>query len=358
MKRKIVYSVLLLFTVLFWNGTVFAEEISVITANAWPGLSDKGFFSCKEYEPEDVRGFRREVLLTGLAELDADVVVLNGINPVSDFADAAAESLEMNYSAWVSRSGFRVGPVSIPVNLKEGDAVFTSEALRAEEAGRLSLNSLLSTGFVTAGAKNAVQVIGRKIFIPGITDAEGNELGVYIFSASWSESVFNDRKTMERLMDAYLAGDISSDLYPVLIDEAVSGAEIRRLEAEKTLSFINSVAGASPVILAGSLNALPESDELKILKDAGFVDVFERSGRGNGYTIDIERNSNFKKFSEDSTTAYEFTSSRYRADYIFVRGEGLKPVSAEIVLDDPVYGVYPSNRFGIKAVIDVGKSRD
>ena len=59
---------------------VFAEELTFVTLNAWSGLNYKGFFNCEEYETENDRLFREEVLISGLKGLDADVIVLNGIN--------------------------------------------------------------------------------------------------------------------------------------------------------------------------------------------------------------------------------------------------------------------------------------
>lgn len=355
MKRNCIKEIILLFSVLICSGTAFAEELSIVTANAWSGMSNKGFISCEEYEPDDVRGFRTEILISGLKELDADIIVLNGLNPAVKTAGMLASELEMSVSAWVSRSGMRIGPVSLPLNLKEGDAVLTAEALSAEPAGRLSLNSLISTGVFTFAGRDGVQVIGRKITVPGISGDDGNAFALYVFSAVWSESVFNDKDSLDRLMTAYLSGEIDAEKYPEYISRAVEGAEARRAEAEKTLSFINSVAGSAPVILAGSLNALPGSGELQILKDAGFTDVYERSGRGPGNTVDSKRNSNFAKLNDEAAAVYDLVKSSFRADYILIRGSELKPRSADIVLDEPVYGVFPSNRFGVRAVIDISK---
>ncbi len=345
-------------TAVIFSGYVFAEELTVVTVNSWSAMNHSGFLRCDEYEEETVRGFRQEVLTTGLKELEADVIILNGINPAESFAAETALELGMNADVWVSRSGIRFGPVSLPLNLKEGDAILSAEKLASEPAGRMSLNSTLSTGAVTLFARDGVQVFGRKIDITA--EGESTAGGVYIFSAVWNESLFNDENSLRRLTDAYLSGEINADDYMLLVKDAVEGAETRLVQAGRTLSFINSIAGAGPVIVAGSFNALPDSPEIKVLKDAGFIDVFERAGKGPGYTIDVQKNSNYQKLrqaAEDNGDpagiALDIMSGKYRTDYIMIRGAGLKPLSAGIVLDKPVYGVYPSNRFGVSAVIDI-----
>jgi hypothetical protein len=322
--------------------TVSAEELTFVSVNSWAGLEYKGFISCKEYETENDRNFRHEVLLSGLETLKADVIVLNGINPANQSAADGAEKLGMNYLVQTSRSGLRIGPVSLPLNLREGDAIFTNKALETEAAGRIHMNGSFSNNIFTLFSRKGVQVLGQRV--------KAGDAEFYVFSAVWTESLFNDAKSLGLLLEGYLKGDISSEDYPLLIEDAVSGAEIRAAQAAETLSFINKTAGESPVILMGSLNALPDSKEISLLKNAGFSDVYQKVGRGKGNTIDLSGNSNYEKIPEGSGIA-ESLNGDYRADYILIRGEGVNPVSAEVVLNVPVYGVYPSNRYGIKAVI-------
>ena len=364
MKKLNKIAILIILTVIFTTSQLFSEELTFVTVNAWSGLDYSGFFNCNEYEEDNVRGFRGEILTTGLKDLDADVIVLNGINPAGRISVDTAASLGMIASSSISRSGFRIGPVGLPINLREGDAVLTAKNWTAVPAGRLHMNGAFSKSVFTLFSREGVQVLGFRL-VPAVEEAPINEVSdvedtlLYVFSAVWTESLFNDERSMRRLTDAYLSGEITADEYPVLVENAVAGAKARLQQAEQTLSFINSVAGSAPVVLLGSLNTLPDSQELKVLKSAGFIDVYEEAGRGAGYTIDTVSNSNFEKIREaaedgnDAAAALNILSGGYRADYIMTRGEGLKAISAEIVLDEPVYGVYPSNRFGVKAVIQL-----
>ena len=337
MKRLLLIISTLIFTTL-----LYAQDLTIVTMNAWPGLSGKGFFNCEEYESEEVREFRQEVFSAGLAKLDADIIILNGINPAQEFAESAGGNLGMVSNGWISKSGFRIGPVSLPLNLKTGDAILARPEFSPEPAGRKVLNGGFSNGTFTFFSRNGVQIISSRLTI-GETD-------IYVFSAEWSESVFSDRNSLEMLLDAYLENGIEPEVYSDSIEDAVGGARLRLTEAEETLAFINRTAGEAPVILCGSLNALPGSEEMNILMSAGFMDVFEETGSGAGNTYDPGLNKNVDKM-DDSRP-----STGHRTDYILIRGEALAPVDAELVLNKPVYGVYPSNRFGVKAVIRLSEN--
>lgn len=334
-------TVLILFAIVF-STAVFAEDISIVTINAWPGLEEKGFLNCGEIETAEVRLFRQEVLTTGLAKLEADIISLNGINPAPAMAGEAAEALGMSADAWISKSGFRIGPVGLPMNLKTGDAILAREDLAAQFAGRKVLGGGISNRTFTLFSRRGTQIISSMVNIAGRE--------VWIFTAEWSESIFSDRESLDFLLDSYLAGDLEPELYAEAVKDAVDGAALRLTQAEETLAFINSTAGEAPVVLCGSLNALPGSSEMKLLESAGFTDVYAAAGRGSGNTLDPKRNTNLSKIKGPLPAA------GYRTDYILIRGEGLKALSAELVFDEPVYGVYPSSRFGVKAVVRLSES--
>ncbi|MDC7226077.1 MAG: hypothetical protein PQJ61_04860 [Spirochaetales bacterium] len=344
MKRNISRLITLVLAV-FIIESAAAEELSFVTVNAWSGMDYSGIISCDEYESDGDREFRREILTSSLADTSADVIVLNGLNPAGPAAGAVSGELGMKSYAWVSRSGVRIGPVSLPANLKEGDAVLTAEGLTVEPAGRMQMKGLSAGSAVTLFARDGVQAAGCLV--------STGDVSFYVFSVVWTESLFADKESLLTLLSAYSNGEISGEEYTGFTENAVEGAAARLEQAAETLSFINSVAGETPVVLMGSLNALPGSAELDLLTDAGFIDIYARSGRGPGYTVDMAGNSSFKKIPEGGLQkARALLSGQYRSDYILMRGRGMKPVSAEIVLDEPVYGVFPSARYGVKAVIE------
>ena len=334
--------IILVIAALVSAAIISAEDLSLVTINAWPALDYSGFISSGQYEPEEVRLFREEVLISGLKELNPDAAVINGLNPADSRAGEIAAELDMFYDSAVSRSGVRIGPVSLPINLREGDAVLADSRFSPEPAGRKLLGGGISNNTFTLFSRNSSQIICTKL------NTSAGE--IYVYSAVWRGSRFSDKASLTALTDKYLDGEIPPEDYSRLIENAVSGTEERIAQAEETLAFINSTAGKAPVILMGSLNALPGSKELMLLKEAGFTDVYEAVGRGKGYSWDSNVNSNIGKMGEDAL------SGKYRIDYILIRGGEMVPVSAEMVFDEPVYGVYASARFGIKAVVRLPES--
>ncbi len=327
----------ILIILLIMSASVFAEDISVLTVNAWPGLDYRGLIFSGEYETDEVRNFRTEILEKEFRDLNPDIAVITGANPVSDFAELLSEPLGMSAGYRISRSGFRIGPVGLPLNLKEGGIILVDNEYPSEDIDYKNLNRGLSFKNFSAFSKNMHQIYCRKAVIDNTT--------VFIFAVEWRESIFADRETLSMLMNNYLSGELEAEAYADRIDDAVKGSETRLKQAEESLAFINNIAGENPVILMGSLNGLPGSPEINLLKDAGFTDVFESVGRGKGNTLDSERNPNIEKAGEDAV------QGAYRTDYIMIRGDRLKAVSAKLVFNEAVYGVFPSNRFGVQATV-------
>jgi endonuclease/exonuclease/phosphatase family metal-dependent hydrolase len=111
------------------------------------------------------------------------------------------------------------------------------------------------------------------------------------------------------------------------------------------------IDGPPPVIL-GDLNADPDSDEMRYLRGlatlAGtsvfFADCWSATREDKGYTYD-RKNPYALRSREPSR----------RIDYIFVRGpDGHlrgEPLSAELAMNEPVDGVWPSDHFAVVAEI-------
>jgi endonuclease/exonuclease/phosphatase family metal-dependent hydrolase len=116
-----------------------------------------------------------------------------------------------------------------------------------------------------------------------------------------------------------------------------------------------------PPVLLGDFNADPDSDEMRFLRglhaidgaSVYFADCWSTTtgaepGAGPGYTYD-RRNTYALRSREPSR----------RIDYAYVRGPGRhlagEPLSARVVLDEPVDGVWPSDHFGLLAEIHAAK---
>jgi endonuclease/exonuclease/phosphatase family metal-dependent hydrolase len=117
--------------------------------------------------------------------------------------------------------------------------------------------------------------------------------------------------------------------------------------------------GEAPPIVAGDLNADPDSDEMRFLRgltplggasvyfaDAWATTAGQAPGAGPGWTYD-RRNPYALRSREPSR----------RIDYILVQGPDRRlrgePLSAAIVLDEPTAGVWPSDHFGVLAEVQI-----
>lgn len=332
MKRTTL--VLALFAIVF---PALAENISVATVDVWSGLADGGVFRVRELEDRAAREFRYDLLAAGLVDLAADIVAIQDANPLPSYAERLAEDLGYD-TVWLMRqAGVRIGPVGLPANLREGSALFAPP-----ERGLTRMGSRQLRGGA-AGNVAAFQLGPASNVMAATIDVADRP--VYVFNTRWTPSPQSNRDRLRSLVDQYSAETLAGDELIDLVQEAVLGSEVRKTEAERTLVFINELAGQDPVILMGSFHALPDSDEIQLLRNAGFVDVWQVVGRGAGATYEPGVNSNVP-----TQAAGE---EKQRIDYIFIRGDNIAARSARLVFNRSTYGVFASDHYGIYAELRV-----
>jgi hypothetical protein len=335
MKRFVLFLAALLVT-----SAASTEIITVATMNVWSGLTYDGVFSVGEYEDRATRAFRFDLLAGGLDSLEPDLIALQETNPLPEYAQRLDERLGYDALFDVRQAGVRIGPVGLPVNLREGEMLLAG---RGRALGEVVTRQLAGPG---AGNVAAFQFAAASQLLGGQITVEGRTL--HIFTTRWTPSPQADRDRLLELVNEYASGELDGEEITRLVDEAVRGSERRRREARETVVAINELAGEEPIILMGSLYALPDSDEIRVLREAGFVDVWSAVGRGAGYTWDATTNANIIEHGLASNAA-----ERARYDYIFIRGEGIFARSASVVFSRPTYGVHPSDHYGLLAEIRV-----
>lgn len=318
------------------------EEILVVGANVWSGLTYQGVLSTGSYEEPGNRSFRFDLLTEELRGLDPDVAVLFEANPLPRYADDIGSRLEMDSLFYVRRGGYRVGPVGFPTNLREGTVILAAGALEIEDAGHRRLSGGFVTNVTSAQSGEVSHVVATEITVAGRR--------VYLFGVNLFPSPLAGAEPLNRLLQQYLAGELSGSEYQRRVDLAVSGAERRLREARGAVTFINEIAGAEPAILVGTLSAPPGSPEVRLFVDAGFVDAWSRGG---GVTWDPVNNGNI-----DIAANPHGPAEAARVDYIMVRGEGIRVRSSEIILDEPTFGEYPSDHYGIATRIEVSPASE
>lgn len=322
-----------------------AETLTVVTINVWSGLDYRGSLKMGEYEEKGVRERRTRALVAELQALAPDVVALNEANRLPGYARRLARELGFDRVWHVGIGGLRAGPVGLPVNLREGDVILARPELELKRAGRKQLSGGPVGNFFTAHLADATQVVAGRLRVGGRT--------VYVFCTHWHASAFPTETYRAELQRRRTAGSLDEKGYEKLLAEAVDGREWRLGEAQETLAFVERVAGAEPAILLGDFNALPESEEIALLRAAGFVDAFAAAGSGPGITWDEEGNANIRLQRETYPDEVPQDPPNKRIDYIFLRGAGLEATRAEVVLNRTVEGLYPSDHYGVLAEIEV-----
>jgi endonuclease/exonuclease/phosphatase family metal-dependent hydrolase len=305
----------------------------------WSGLTYKGIFRVREYEDRAAREFRYDLLSSGLETLEPDIIAVQEANPLPAYVDRLAGDLNYDSIYSVRQAGVRIGPVGLPANLREGSAILASR--------ERSLSQLRSRQLSGGGAGNvaAFQLGAASQLVAAQVEVAGRP--VYVFTTRWTPSPHASQSDLRSLVDRYASDDLSGDELLDLIGEAVRGSDRRREEAEKTLVYINELAGQEPVILMGSFHALPDSEEIQLLREAGFVDVWQVAGRGAGATWDPVGNANIRTYDLSPTETPE------RVDYIFIRGADIAARSVRLVFNRSTYGVFPSDHYGLYAELRV-----
>ena len=322
-------------------GGLAAETITVATVNAWSGLTYQGLLGVGEYEDTATRSFRFDLLANGLLELRPDVVALQEANPLPWYAEKISAVLPTyDVLSRVRQAGVRIGPVGLPANLREGEVILAHPARMIEHG--------IARQLVGPGAGNvAAFQLGTGSHLFGAQIRAGGRT-VHVFTTRWTPSPQADRGRLVELVDGYAAGQMPGSELTSMVSRAVAGAERRKREARETVAHINEVAGRQPVILMGSFFALPTSEEIRILREAGFVDIWEVAGPTPGFTFDATTNANIIRY---GLAAHPKERTRY--DYIFVRGDGLVPEQIRMILNTPTYGVHASAHYGLYAKIRV-----
>jgi hypothetical protein len=338
--RRICASLALVFLLAVPAVTQDATTLTVVTINAWSGLTDSGVFARGEIEDDSARTIRLGMLAEDLSALDPDILTVGEANPVDGVAARLEAALELEAVAHMAEGGVRIGPVGLPSNLREGDIVLAAEAAEPSLAVRRTLAGGLVGRAVSFQTGETTQVIGVELSV--------ERQPLYVFQTRWHASPFATRADMVALVDAYHAGELDGEAYLERMRRAVEGAERRMEEARRTVIAVNETAGDAPVILTGTLNALPGSPEIAVLEKAGFVDAFAVAGSGPAATWDPARNPLIGEQRAEDRARVMWPERAARVDYVFVRG-GIRVASAEVVLDTS--GRELSDHFGVRARI-------
>jgi len=384
--------------------TARLDTLRLVDINVWSGLDYTGTLRMGEYETPERRERRYRALVCQLRALAPDVVAVHEANPLPAYIDRLARDLGYDAVQHVGLGGVRAGPVGLPWNLREGDAILARPELGLRSEGRRQLSGGPVGSFFSFHFADATQVLAASI---GVNDAR-----IFLFATHWHASP-PDLPRTRALLDS-LAGALGAgpDTLQAALEKIEAGAAWRMEEAERTLGFIREVAGEAPVVLMGDFNATTATAEVRRLLDAGFVDAHGAARADPRPTWDPGRNLNIREHylrvgagegpsagedpGEDRASAEAgppptaddllaaldraTRTDRKRIDLVLVRpgevggatepaaprepGEPAPPgeratlrvLDARVVLDEVVDGVHASDHFGVLAELWVGEA--
>jgi endonuclease/exonuclease/phosphatase family metal-dependent hydrolase len=342
--------------------TTSAGRLRVLTLNVWHGL--RSGESKTRFPGEDTERKRRRFdwQISEIERLGPDVLLLQEVNPNQRQSAEYARALGYDEIHKVTSCGFHLPPIKIPSNVNDGLAILARPGLGLRRVGkkRLSGNAHCAAtfGFQTKESRYAllgeIAVEGRKVLLAT----------THLSSPPFVPPGFEDG--LERLVSS---GALEPAQYDEIVERLGSKRERNLAEVRTALAEIDEHRGRisssgepAPVILGGDFNTEPSTAAVRAVLDHGM----KQAGSGAGFlTWDPVRNhENYAIGSRrapplptyelpelEELLASRRTTAR-QIDFIFV-SEEVEIVSAEMVLDRDRGGLFPSDHFGVLAVIDL-----
>lgn len=333
------------------------KELRLMTINVWSGLDYKGMVWMGEYEPKEDREKRFRALVDEIRRLSPDVIGINEANPLPEFVDRLAEETGYDRLYHVGVSGIRIWRAGLPWNLREGDAILAKKDLGLECAGRKQLSGGgLVWNCLSFHTQDATQVVLGKIRLRGED--------VYIATTHWHASPPHDPSTLALLSRLQQEGGYPESALAGAKADLASDCRWRIHESDGMRSFLEeAVPPGKKIVILGDFNATADSPEMQRLFSTGYRDTFTPSTNVPGYTWDMMRNSNIRKYycsaaPEPGESLYErlyraFDARNARIDFILINRAWPGGAVKESGLCCTGYrgGVQPSDHFGVFSII-------
>jgi len=372
MKKKSVAVLFLFLAVLPGaNGRLFPEParpalsrttLRLLTMNVWSGLDYKGSLRFGAYETRGKRQARYRSLLAQVRELDPDVIFLQEVNPAAGFSARLARDLGFSHCHQVCIGGIKLGPIGIPVNCKEGNAILARRSLRLQklEDWKLSGSFGLFGDALTVHFNQAIFAQLAKIIID---DRPLHLVNVHLvavppgadpeLTAAWQAMCRTRGVPEKENLEA--------------LRQWQRNAERQEGELQKLAGHLQRLPPAIPLLVGGDFNIPASSPRIgEFQAAAGLQDTFPAGDAANAFSWDAaeNRNAQFSSSLSDrlgqALQEYDLLTALYdstprRIDYLFhgshFRKQDVR--AAGIVLNRIVEDVQPSDHFGVMAELDL-----
>lgn len=272
-----------------WSGSTY--ELEPEGANTAYQLFFGRFGS---FEPPGQREARRSALLSELRRLQPALVTINEAAS-EDWVRQLADELGL-CAIWHSGVAVvRMGPLSLPPAIEEGDAILFHPALECEHVARQRLSGSVWGERAAFNFGDATQALGALLRTPA-----GRRL--YVVGTHWQASLIEDAGCERAVADLAAAaaaaateGEGGEPAARILSRQEQVLQEGRRLmkegtamrvqESEGVLRLLASDAaqGADGRLVMGDLNTTPGTPEVSMLLErGGLVDAWAEAGGSAG----------------------------------------------------------------------------
>jgi len=322
------------------------NPLRLLTLNVWSGLDYQGLFRMGEYETAPERQARYGALVASLKALSPDVIAVNEANPLPSYLRRLAADLGYEQIHFPALAGVRLGPLGLPVNLREGDGLLARRELGLRFTGRRRLSGGAVGRHASLNFANATQVVAGRI-----RTGAGE---IDLFCTHWTIAGGAADYAAELGCRAPTAEALPEERRRLARAAHEASAKRRLAEAAGTIAWMGEmIPPGRPAVLMGDLNAPPGSAEIALLAEAGWIDCFGHLHPDQeGATWDQQKNELLLRHYPAARLA---PGVRERLDYLFVNAilGGASIREARVVLDGRDGRPMVSDHYGLLCEIDV-----
>lgn len=326
-----------------------------------------GLFGFREFESRDDREARWRIALRELLEVDADVFLLQELNPVSERGQDLVTALGGQFYGRVDQSGLKVLSRGVPGNLSTGLGILMRGDARAarlrEDVERFPRSRKLSGGFGVTGEDFSLHFDEQRY--AQFLSVRHERLGRILVVNTHLHHGFERFPDLLKLLSAAAEeGKVSRGEVQDLFVHLDRSRDRRIAEVDRILELVERVSAEHDgVVIGGDFNSVATGGAICSLELAGFCDLAKNTGNTEATWDPIINEVNHRL---QRVKGFDFPLPDYgnralrevyrqfdliprRIDYLFARGS-VKDVSQVSVFAKPKAGQPgASDHFGVVA---------
>jgi len=260
------------------------REIRILTVNVWSGLTYEGTLKVGRYADRPEK--RYEALAAQIRELAPDIIAIQEANPLPDYAERLAADLDYRVVYGVALGGVRLGPVGLPWNLREGNALLVRKPWTVVEVAKARLDGwgIVTNWFCFHFVETTQALMCRAV----VNGKPAYICNVHLHSGPFHGPAFDDAL-------ARLARELTENAVADARQRAEEDMARRHAELANLNRFLGeTLPPRTPAVLLGDFNTTSESGELDALLAGGkWLDSFRSvNPDAEGQTWDPVHNPN------------------------------------------------------------------